>query len=75
MEDSTPGAMNGTAPVHESIPELNESLSPPAVPETQPEPEKDAEGFSVPPSAIDAITEVEREAGMYEFSTQHQFLS
>jgi hypothetical protein len=28
------------------------------------QPEKDAEGFSVPPSAIDAITEAEREAGL-----------
>jgi hypothetical protein len=26
------------------------------------QPEKDAEGFSVPPSASDAITEAEREA-------------
>lgn len=59
----TPNAVNGTAPVQESIPELKEPLSPPPVVETQPEPEKDDEGFSVPPSAIDAITEAEREAG------------
>ena len=32
---------------------------------TEMQPEKDAEGFSVPPSAIDAITEAEREAGLY----------
>ena len=29
------------------------------------QPEKDAEGFSLPPSVIDAITEAEREAGLY----------
>jgi len=28
------------------------------------QPEKDAEGFTVPPSAVDAITEAEREAGL-----------
>jgi hypothetical protein len=28
------------------------------------QPEKDAEGFSVPPSTLDAITEAEREAGL-----------
>ncbi|KAF2640199.1 hypothetical protein P280DRAFT_490544 [Massarina eburnea CBS 473.64] len=54
-------AVNGAA--SETIPELNELLSPPMVAEPQPEPEKDAEGFTVPPSAIDAITEAEREAG------------
>jgi hypothetical protein len=27
-------------------------------------PQKDAEGFTVPPSASDAITEAEREAGL-----------
>ncbi|KAF1945674.1 hypothetical protein EJ02DRAFT_451383 [Clathrospora elynae] len=63
METSTPDATNGTAPVQDSIPELNEPLPPPPVAETKPDPEKDAEGFSVPPSAIDAITEAEREAG------------
>ncbi|KAK1917849.1 hypothetical protein P3342_000566 [Pyrenophora teres f. teres] len=62
-ETETPNPVNGTAPVQESIPELKEPLSPPPIVETQPEPEKDAEGFSVPPSAIDAITEAEREAG------------
>ncbi|KAF1963506.1 hypothetical protein CC80DRAFT_486879 [Byssothecium circinans] len=54
--------VNGTA--QDTIPELKEPLSPPQPAETQPEPEKDAEGFSVPPSAIDAITEAEREAGL-----------
>jgi hypothetical protein len=63
-ETSSAGPTNGIAPVQESIPELMEPLSPPPDPETQPEPEKDAEGFSVPPSAIDAITEAEREAGL-----------
>jgi hypothetical protein len=63
-ETSTAGPINGTAPIQESIPELREALSPPPAVETQPEPEKDAEGFSVPPSAIDAITEAEREAGL-----------
>lgn len=28
------------------------------------QPVKDAEGFSVPPSTLDAITEAEREAGL-----------
>jgi hypothetical protein len=64
METEAPTAVNGTMPVQESIPELNEPLPPPPVTETQPEPEKDAEGFSVPPSALDAITEAEREAGL-----------
>jgi hypothetical protein len=31
---------------------------------TSAQPQKDAEGFSVPPSALDAITEAEREAGL-----------
>lgn len=72
-------SVNGTA-AHETIPELKEPFSPPPAAEAQPEvgflstaykknsnpvqPEKDAEGFSVPPSAIDAITEAEREAGL-----------
>jgi hypothetical protein len=64
METDAPSTVNGTAPVQESIPELKEPLPPPPVIETQPEPEKDAEGFSVPPSALDAITEAEREAGL-----------
>ncbi|KAI4674169.1 hypothetical protein J4E81_006313 [Alternaria sp. BMP 2799] len=64
VETDAPAAVNGTAPVQESIPELKEPLPPPPVTETQPEPEKDAEGFSVPPSALDAITEAEREAGL-----------
>ncbi|CAO2654130.1 Nn.00g108630.m01.CDS01 [Neocucurbitaria sp. VM-36] len=63
MEPNESSAVNGTAPVQDSIPELKEPLSPPPVAETKPEPEKDAEGFSVPPSTIDAITEAEREAG------------
>ncbi|KAK3208048.1 hypothetical protein GRF29_96g1225404 [Pseudopithomyces chartarum] len=54
-----PAAVNGTA--HDTIPELIEPLSPPTE-EAKSEPEKDAEGFSVPPSASDAITEAEREA-------------
>jgi hypothetical protein len=76
--DTSPAAVNGT--VHDSIPELREPLEPPPVEETKAEvrgtiythaaeltsaqPEKDAEGFSVPPSTIDAITEAEREAGL-----------
>ncbi|KAJ4347162.1 Suppressor of Profilin deletion [Didymosphaeria variabile] len=55
-----PAAVNGTT--HDTIPELVEPLSPPVQEEAQPEPEKDAEGFSVPPSAIDAITQAEHEA-------------
>ncbi|KAF2625043.1 hypothetical protein BU25DRAFT_493046 [Macroventuria anomochaeta] len=47
----------------DSIPELKESLAPPPTTEPKAEPEKDAEGFSVPPSTLDAITEAEREAG------------
>ncbi|PVI00492.1 hypothetical protein DM02DRAFT_614252 [Periconia macrospinosa] len=53
--------VNGS--VQETIPELKEPLSPPPAAEPQAEPAKDAEGFSVPPSASDAITEAEREAG------------
>ncbi|CAN9472886.1 unnamed protein product [Alternaria alternata] len=63
-EADAPGAVNGTTPAQESIPELKEPLPPPPVIETQPEPEKDSEGFSVPPSALDAISEAEREAGL-----------
>ncbi|KAF2795344.1 hypothetical protein K505DRAFT_324123 [Melanomma pulvis-pyrius CBS 109.77] len=55
-------AVNGTT--QEPIPELNEPLSPPPGSEPIPEPEKDSEGFSVPPSVVDAITEAEREAGL-----------
>ncbi|KAF2012266.1 hypothetical protein BU24DRAFT_426122 [Aaosphaeria arxii CBS 175.79] len=64
LQEITTGAssVNGTA--QETIPELNEPLSPPPAADVKPEPEKDAEGFSVPPSAIDAITEAEREAGL-----------
>lgn len=54
--------VNGTT--QDSIPELDESLAPPPIAEPKPEPEKDAEGFSVPPSTLDAITEAEREAGL-----------
>jgi hypothetical protein len=77
-EASNADAVNGTA--RDTIPELNETLSPPPTADTIPEvcnpysstqmeltcaqPQKDAEGFSVPPSAIDAITEAEREAGL-----------
>ncbi|KAF1838204.1 hypothetical protein BDW02DRAFT_542315 [Decorospora gaudefroyi] len=71
-DTSTPSATNGIAPVQESIPELTEPLSPPPVAETQPEPEKDAEGFSVPPSAADAITEAEREAGLAQAENNPQ---
>ncbi|KAF2445506.1 hypothetical protein P171DRAFT_430911 [Karstenula rhodostoma CBS 690.94] len=55
-----PAAVNGTT--HETIPELIEPMSPPQTEEVKPEPEKDAEGFSVPLSAIDAITQAENEA-------------
>ncbi|KAF2031034.1 hypothetical protein EK21DRAFT_99977 [Setomelanomma holmii] len=61
LETSVPSVTNGT--IQESIPELREPLSPPPAEIPKPEPEKDAEGFSVPPSTIDAITEAEREAG------------
>ena len=37
MEESGSGAINGTAPVQDSIPELNEPLSPPVPAELQPE--------------------------------------
>jgi hypothetical protein len=62
-EPEAPPAVNGTTPTQEPIPEPKEPLSPPPPTETQPEPEKDAEGYTVPPSAIDAITAAEREAG------------
>ncbi|KAH7410178.1 Muniscin C-terminal mu homology domain-containing protein [Phaeosphaeria sp. MPI-PUGE-AT-0046c] len=52
---------NGMA--QNSIPELIEPLSPPLAEEAIAEPVKDAEGFSVPLSTLDAITEAEREAG------------
>ncbi|KAH7091153.1 Muniscin C-terminal mu homology domain-containing protein [Paraphoma chrysanthemicola] len=61
LDTSVPSVTNGTA--QESIPELREPLAPPPLAAPQAEPEKDAEGFSVPPSTIDAITEAEREAG------------
>jgi hypothetical protein len=50
--------------VQDTIAELKEPLAPPPVAETRAEPEKDSEGFSVPSSAVDAITEAEREAGL-----------
>lgn len=78
VESSTTSAVNGTT--QNSIPELIEPLAPPLEIEAKPEvrfeqhsaelqltyaqPEKDAEGFSVPPSTLDAITEAEREAGL-----------
>ncbi|KAF1357842.1 hypothetical protein EJ07DRAFT_126753, partial [Lizonia empirigonia] len=62
-----PAPVNGT--VHDSIPELNESLAPPPIAEPKAEPEKDADGFSVPPSTLDAITEAEREAGFSQSET------
>ncbi|KAF2822761.1 hypothetical protein CC86DRAFT_71297 [Ophiobolus disseminans] len=73
LEASGSSAMNGA--VHDSIPELREPPPPPPVEEVNPEPEKDAEGFSVPPSTIDAITEAEREAGFTqaESNTTPQF--
>lgn len=52
--------VNGTA--RESIPELQEPLQPAIQSAPQPEPEKDAEGYSVPPSATDAISQAEQEA-------------
>lgn len=58
------------APTQNSIPELDESLAPPPLADPKPEPEQDADGFSVPPSALDAITEAEREAGLYVTSTR-----
>ncbi|KAH9869700.1 hypothetical protein IAQ61_006912 [Plenodomus lingam] len=64
LETDRPSTTNGTPAVQESIPELREPLSPPAIAEPKPEPEKDADGFTVPPSAVDAITEAEREAGL-----------
>ncbi|OCK78258.1 hypothetical protein K432DRAFT_332433 [Lepidopterella palustris CBS 459.81] len=53
--------VNGTA--RESIPELQEPLQP-IIPSVipQPEPEKDSEGYTVPPSATDAISQAEQEA-------------
>jgi hypothetical protein len=78
LETSGSSALNGS--LHDTIPELKEPMSPPLIAETKPEvrckqrflssesnlkqPEKDAEGFSVPSSAVDAITEAEREAGL-----------
>jgi hypothetical protein len=78
LESSAPAAVNGTT--QDSIPELIEPLEFTPIELTKPEvrnlfavylrrltyfqPEKDAEGFSVPPSALDAITEAEREAGL-----------
>jgi hypothetical protein len=62
-ETEPPSAVNGTASVQEPIPEINEPMVAPTTTETQSEPSKDAEGYSVPPSTLDAITEAEREAG------------
>ncbi|KAH7118930.1 Muniscin C-terminal mu homology domain-containing protein [Dendryphion nanum] len=62
--EPTAGPSNVNGSVQETIPELNEPLSPPPPADLNPDPEKDAEGFSVPPSALDAITEAEREAGL-----------
>jgi hypothetical protein len=58
------GASTINGPVQDTIAELKEPLAPPPVAETRAEPEKDSEGFSVPSSAVDAITEAEREAGL-----------
>lgn len=59
--------------MQEPIPELKEPLSPPVEAETKPEPEKDAQGYSSPLSAIDAITEAEREANMTSENPTPQF--
>ncbi|KAF2735378.1 hypothetical protein EJ04DRAFT_464859 [Polyplosphaeria fusca] len=69
---ATSSVVNGTT---DTIPELKEPLSPPPDPDPRPEPEKDSEGFSVRPSATDAITEAEREAGLAanEISPAPQF--
>ncbi|KAF1973412.1 hypothetical protein BU23DRAFT_554400 [Bimuria novae-zelandiae CBS 107.79] len=64
-----PAPVNGTTTTHDTIPELVEPLSAPSTEEIKPEPEKDAEGFSVPPSASDAITEAEKEAREAGFGT------
>ncbi|KAF2747035.1 hypothetical protein M011DRAFT_403058 [Sporormia fimetaria CBS 119925] len=70
-EETRPGSssINGTA--RETIPEMNEPLSPPSATNPTQEPEKDAEGFSVRPSASDAITEAEREAALMPNESSH----
>ncbi|KAF2257762.1 hypothetical protein CC78DRAFT_598595 [Lojkania enalia] len=60
--DSGPSSTTVNGTTQETIPELKEPLSSPSISEPKPEPEKDSEGFSVPPSGIDAITAAEREA-------------
>lgn len=60
--DTNAAPINGTT--QDTIPELKEPFIPPPAAEPKAEPEKDAEGFSVPPSTLDAITEAEREAGL-----------
>ncbi|EMD66809.1 hypothetical protein COCSADRAFT_138859 [Bipolaris sorokiniana ND90Pr] len=65
-ETEAPNAVNGTSSVQEPIPELNEPVPASTTTETHTEPGKDAEGYSVPPSALDAITEAEREAGFVQ---------
>ncbi|KAL6156910.1 Suppressor of Profilin deletion [Exserohilum turcicum] len=62
-EAEEPRAVNGTSSAPEPIPEVDESAPPVPTKETQTEPAKDAEGYSMRPSAMDAITEAEREAG------------
>ncbi|EMD95363.1 hypothetical protein COCC4DRAFT_178974 [Bipolaris maydis ATCC 48331] len=71
-ETEAPNAVNGTSSVQEPIPELNEPVPASTTTETHTEPGKDAEGYSVPPSALDAITEAEREAG-FEGNPPPQF--
>jgi len=57
-----PLEVNGMHP--DAIPEVKEPSSPAAAVETKPENEKDSQGYASPLSAIDAITEAEREASL-----------
>ncbi|KAK3062486.1 hypothetical protein LTS18_003968, partial [Coniosporium uncinatum] len=62
-EPPTSDITNGTqASGGGGIPDLPEPLQPTSARETAVEPERDAEGFSVPPSSLDAISRAEQEA-------------
>ncbi|KAF2007697.1 hypothetical protein P154DRAFT_558108 [Amniculicola lignicola CBS 123094] len=66
-EPFEPGPSSSNVPngnIQEPIPELKEPISPPPPAEPIPEPIKDAEGFSVPPSGHDPIGDAQREASL-----------
>ncbi|KAF2495726.1 hypothetical protein BU16DRAFT_527494 [Lophium mytilinum] len=68
---SSAGFSNGNPP--ESIPELQEPLQPMTSSAVQPEPQKDEEGYSLPPTTLDAISQAEHDAQLANEASTPQF--